>query len=173
VPISGKFAGTGRAIFGKPPHAKLYHTSMAYISRKFGEGWYLRWSPYSAPCVRPLKCGVYCHFLPWTCCHNNYIANGFAPSLQFAEGNDPIWQDICSKERAVESDIIPAFKRNTAQEPSYSLSETSNINVTAATEHSHAQELISELLASDQSNTSQPSLPSTCAFDLPLSEAPV
>ena len=49
----------------------------------------------------------------------------------FAEGdgehyvglqNDPIWQDICSKETAVEPDILPASKSNTAQEPSYSLS---------------------------------------------------
>ena len=68
---------------------------------------------------------------------------------------------------------IPASKSNTAQEPSYSLSGTSNINVKATIEHSHAQELISELPVSDRDSTSQPPLSPTCAFDLPLSEAPV
>ena len=100
----------------------------------------------------------------------------------FAEGdgehyvglqNDPIWQDSCSEETAVESDIITASKNNTAQEPSCSLSGTSNINVEAAVEHSHAQEVISELPVSDRDSTSQPPLPPTCASDLTLSEAPV
>ena len=100
----------------------------------------------------------------------------------FAEGdgehyvglqNDPIWQDIYGEETAVESDIIPASKNNTAQEPSNSLSRPSNINVEATFEHSHAQELISELLVSDRDSTSQPPLPPTCASDLPLSEASI
>lgn len=100
----------------------------------------------------------------------------------FAEGdgehyvglqNDPIWQDICSKETAVGPDITPASKSNTAQETLHSLSGTSNINVKTAILHSHAQELISELPVSDRDSTSQPPLLPTCVFDLPLSEAPV
>ena len=99
----------------------------------------------------------------------------------FAEGdgehyvglqNDPIWQDNYSEETAAESDITPASNNNTAQELSCSLSETNNITAEAVAEHSHAQELINEVLVYDRDSTIRPPFPSPTS-DLPLSEAPV
>ena len=73
--------------------------------------------------------------------------------------NDPIWHDICSQKTRTESNILRAFNKNKAQEQSCSLSETSNITILVTAEHSHAQEVISDLPESDQESASQPPLP--------------
>lgn len=52
--------------------------------------------------------------LPLCSFHIGHLAEG-AGEHYVGLQNDPIWQDICSMEPAVEPDMIPAFKSNTAQ----------------------------------------------------------